>query len=232
MTGLVPHPLSRGYGTLLVISGKASFGHACSTAISARCKGSWAASSEWLSARLQPGLGTFSSSSSRTTSAPVGTNARHGALGVGGHRQLWEPPRRRAHAGVARDEFRRNARKGHAEAFVVSGNADGSLKLTESRVLEASGLAATIIRVSLSWTVGFMGLVSTLKGAKATAHEAHKRGPHVGSDESTATRSLPRPDRARPFCWFAARTERRGTSSRRERRTVRATAGTARRQTS
>ena len=40
-------------------------------------------------------------------------------------------------------EFRRNARKGHAEAFVVRGNADGSLKLTESRVMEASGLAAT-----------------------------------------------------------------------------------------
>jgi hypothetical protein len=83
-------------------------------------------------------------------------------------------------------EFRRNTRKGHAEAFVVSGNADGSLKLTESRVLEASGFGATIIRVSLSWMVGFMGLVSTLKGAKATAHEAHKRGSHVGSDEQRA----------------------------------------------
>ena len=83
-------------------------------------------------------------------------------------------------------EFRRNARKGHAEAFVVSGNADGSLKLTESRVLEATGFAATIIRVSLSWTVGFMGLVSTLKGAKATAHASHKRGSHVGSDEQRA----------------------------------------------
>jgi hypothetical protein len=83
-------------------------------------------------------------------------------------------------------KFRRNARKGHAEAFVVSGNADGSLKLTESRVLEASGFSATIIRVSLSWTVGFMGLVSTLKGAKTTAHEAHKRGSHVGSDEQRA----------------------------------------------
>jgi hypothetical protein len=83
-------------------------------------------------------------------------------------------------------EFRRNARKGHAEAFVVSGNADGSLKLTESRVLEASGFAATTIRVSLSWMVGFMGLVSTLKGAKTTAHEAHKRGSHVGSDEQRA----------------------------------------------
>ena len=43
-----------------------------------------------------------------------------------------------------------------------------------------------MIRVSLSWTVGFMGMVSTLKGAKATAHAAHKRGSHVGSDERHA----------------------------------------------
>ncbi len=83
-------------------------------------------------------------------------------------------------------QFRRNARKGHADVFVVSGNADGSLELTESRVLEASGFTATILHLSLSWTVGFMGLVSTLKGAKATAHAAHKRGSHVGSDEQRA----------------------------------------------
>jgi hypothetical protein len=31
--------------------------------------------------------------------------------------------------------FRKKARKGGATAFVVSGNKDGSLKLTESRVL-------------------------------------------------------------------------------------------------
>ena len=31
-----------------------------------------------------------------------------------------------------------------------------------------------------------MGLVSTLKGAKATAHAAHKRGSHVGSEEQRA----------------------------------------------
>ncbi|MGZ4288396.1 MAG: hypothetical protein ACXVHB_28560 [Solirubrobacteraceae bacterium] len=83
-------------------------------------------------------------------------------------------------------QFRRNTRKGHTAAFVVSGNADGSLKLTQSRVLEASGIAATGIRVSLAWTVGFMGLVSTLKGARDTAHAAHKRGSHVGSDEQRA----------------------------------------------
>jgi hypothetical protein len=83
-------------------------------------------------------------------------------------------------------EFRRSARKGHAEAFVVSGNTDGSLKLTESRVLEAGGLAATIIHVSLSRTIGFIGLVSTLKGAKATAHDAHGRDSHIGADDQHA----------------------------------------------
>ena len=83
-------------------------------------------------------------------------------------------------------EFRRNARKGHADAFVVTGNADGSLEIAESRVLEASGFAATVIHLSLSWTVGFMGLVSTLKGAKSAAHAVHERGSHVGSDEKRA----------------------------------------------
>ena len=82
--------------------------------------------------------------------------------------------------------FRRNARKGHAEAFVVSGNADGSLKLTQSRVLEASGLAATIVRVAVFVMVGLIGVVAMLKGAKATAHAAHKHESHVGSDEQRA----------------------------------------------
>ena len=83
-------------------------------------------------------------------------------------------------------EFRRNARKGRADAFVLSGRADGSLKLTQSRLLQASGFAATVIGVSLSWMVGLMGLVSMLKGAKGTAHAAHKRRSHVGSDEQRA----------------------------------------------
>jgi hypothetical protein len=83
-------------------------------------------------------------------------------------------------------EFRRDARKGRADGLVATTNADGSLKLTESRALEASGFAATMIRLSLSWTVGFMGLVSTLRGAKTAAHAAHERGSHVGSDEQRA----------------------------------------------
>jgi hypothetical protein len=83
-------------------------------------------------------------------------------------------------------EFRRTARKGHAVAFVVSGNADSSLKLTRSRALEASGLAAAIIRITASMMVGFHGLVTTLKGAKRTARAAHELGSHVGSDEQRA----------------------------------------------
>jgi hypothetical protein len=79
--------------------------------------------------------------------------------------------------------FRKKARKGGAAAFVVSANKDGSLKLTESRVLEAGDLTATLLRVSVSWMVGFWGTLSTLKGVKAGAHAAHKRESHVGSDE-------------------------------------------------
>lgn len=82
--------------------------------------------------------------------------------------------------------FRRNAHKGHAEAFVISGNADGSLKLTHSRVLEASGLAATIARVSAFVMVGLIGVVAMVKGAKATVHVARKHESHVGSDEQHA----------------------------------------------
>ena len=83
-------------------------------------------------------------------------------------------------------EFRRNAGKGDADASLVTGNADGSLKVTESHVLEASGFVSLMMHLSLSWMVGFMGLVSTLKGAKRTAHAVHQHDSHVGSDEHRA----------------------------------------------
>jgi hypothetical protein len=53
-------------------------------------------------------------------------------------------------------ELRRNARKGRSDAFVVSGNADGSLKLTESPVRRASGFAAIIAHLSASMPAGSM----------------------------------------------------------------------------
>ena len=82
--------------------------------------------------------------------------------------------------------FRTKARKGGATAVVVRGNPDGSLKVTESRVLSASDLVSTVLRVSLSWTIGFMGLFSTLKGAKAEARAAQARKGHAGSGEHRA----------------------------------------------
>jgi hypothetical protein len=86
--------------------------------------------------------------------------------------------------------FRKKARKSGTTAVVVRGNPDGSLKLTQSRVLTTSDFASTLIRISLSWTVGFMGLFSTLKGAKSQVHAAHVREGHVGSEEHQAHKIL------------------------------------------
>jgi hypothetical protein len=83
-------------------------------------------------------------------------------------------------------EFRRRALKGHASALVVNANPDGSLNEKQSRVITASGVSAALIHLSLSWTVGFMGLVSGLKGAKRTAHAVHVHEGHVGADEHPA----------------------------------------------
>ena len=60
--------------------------------------------------------------------------------------------------------FRKKARKGQVAAFIVRGNKDGSLKLTQSRVLTVRGLESALIHASLSWTVGFMGLRSQSEG--------------------------------------------------------------------
>jgi len=71
-------------------------------------------------------------------------------------------------------------------AVVVRGNPDGSLKVTRSRVLSGSDLASTVLRVSLSWMVGFMGLFSSLKGAVREARAAHERRGHVGAEDHRA----------------------------------------------
>jgi hypothetical protein len=83
-------------------------------------------------------------------------------------------------------EFRRTALKGHASALVVNANPDGSLNERQSHVVTASGVSAALIHLSLSWTVGFMGLFSSLKGAKRTAHAVHVHEGHVGPDEHPA----------------------------------------------
>jgi hypothetical protein len=81
--------------------------------------------------------------------------------------------------------FRTKARKGGTTAVVVRGNPDGSLKVTESRVLSASDFMATVIRVSLSWAIGFIGLFPMLKGA-SEVHASRVRKGHTGSDEHRA----------------------------------------------
>jgi hypothetical protein len=94
--------------------------------------------------------------------------------------------------------FRKKHRKGHATALVISGNKDGSLKLTQSRVLTASGFVYTLIRIPLSVTIGFTGILSTLGGAKGAVHEVRERESHVGSDEQAVHALLARvgPDAA------------------------------------
>jgi hypothetical protein len=83
-------------------------------------------------------------------------------------------------------DFRHTALKGHATALVVSANRDGSLRLKQSRVLRAGGFASTLIHLSLSWTVGFLGIISSLKGVKRglRAHQVHEG--HVVSEEHRA----------------------------------------------
>lgn len=88
--------------------------------------------------------------------------------------------------------FRKEARKGQVTAFVVSANKDGSLNLTQSRVLTAGGVGAALIRVPFAWTLGFMGLFSTLKGTTGFGHAVHRHEGHVGSDEQAAHAILAR----------------------------------------
>jgi hypothetical protein len=88
--------------------------------------------------------------------------------------------------------FRNEHRKGHAKALLVSRNQDGSLKLTHSRVLTASSFVSTVLHISLSWMIGFMGLRSTVQGGIGAAHEVREHESHVGSDEKTTHAILAR----------------------------------------
>ena len=81
---------------------------------------------------------------------------------------------------------------GQVKAFVVRGNKDGSLKLTQARIITARGVGAALIHASLSWTIGFLGLTSMLKGGKRFGHAAHVHNAHVGSDEQAAHAMLAR----------------------------------------
>jgi hypothetical protein len=85
-----------------------------------------------------------------------------------------------------RRPFRKEHREGHATALVISSNSDGSLEITQSRVLTVGGFVYTLLRIALSVTIGFTGLLSTLKGTEGGVEEVRTRGSHVGSDEQAA----------------------------------------------
>ena len=80
-------------------------------------------------------------------------------------------------------DFRKKARKGRASALIVSGNRDGSLKLTQSRVVTGGAFLSAIIHVSASMMMGFAGMRSSFKGARAGVQAARVRSGHVGPDE-------------------------------------------------
>ena len=87
-------------------------------------------------------------------------------------------------------QLRSDARKGNAAAVIIRGNPDGSLKLTQSRVLTAEGFGYAVIKVSMGWIVGFLGTFSMLKGARGGIHAAQMHKGHIGSDEHAAHQLL------------------------------------------
>jgi len=86
--------------------------------------------------------------------------------------------------------FRAKAREGRVTAIVVTENADGSLKLTQSRAVTGSGFVGTLIRLPLVWWIGFLGLFGAVKGVRGGIHAAEMRQGHVGSNEYQAHQIL------------------------------------------
>jgi hypothetical protein len=82
--------------------------------------------------------------------------------------------------------FRKDVRGGKATAVVVTGNADGSLKVRQSRAVTVTGYINTLIHLSTSWMIGFLGLSSAAKGVGQGLHAAKIHQGHVGSDEQLA----------------------------------------------
>jgi hypothetical protein len=79
--------------------------------------------------------------------------------------------------------FRAMSRKGGADALVVTANPDGSLKVRQSRALRARNFTNLFVRLSLSITIGFIGILSGLKGVKQSRGTLHDHQRHVGKDE-------------------------------------------------
>jgi hypothetical protein len=81
-------------------------------------------------------------------------------------------------ASLGRD-FRKKARKGEVAAFLITGNADGSFSLAQSRLLTTSGVVAAGAGVAVASMAGLLGIMSALRGGKTVVHAARERGTHV-----------------------------------------------------
>ncbi len=79
-------------------------------------------------------------------------------------------------------DFRKKAQKGGAAAFLVSGNADGSFSVSQSRLLTTSGVVAAGTGVAVASLAGLMGIMSALKGGRTVVQAARKHGTHVDAE--------------------------------------------------
>jgi hypothetical protein len=75
--------------------------------------------------------------------------------------------------------FRKEARAGDHSVFVVTRNKDESFRLHHSRVVTASGVSSAVVGVTVATFAGFMGLGSSLKGAKVVTQNGRDRKAHV-----------------------------------------------------
>ncbi len=93
------------------------------------------------------------------------------------------PSRRQAEHMVASlgHRFRREARRGHVAAFVVTTNRDGTFSVAQSRVITASGLVVATMGIIIATIAGLVGMISALRGAKTTVEAARVHRRHVGS---------------------------------------------------
>ncbi|MFJ9539132.1 hypothetical protein ACIRPX_17940 [Streptomyces sp. NPDC101225] len=80
--------------------------------------------------------------------------------------------------------FRRTALQGQAGAFIVTRNGRGAFQLVQSRFVTASGVLAAMMNMSVSVMLGFHGLTSAFRGAKAgaAAVRAHNTGVGAGAE--------------------------------------------------
>jgi hypothetical protein len=62
--------------------------------------------------------------------------------------------------------------------------------VTKPRVLTGSDFAYALMRVSLSWVVGFLGVFSMFKGARSGVRAAEVHKGHVGSQEHRVAQEI------------------------------------------